>query len=57
SAITSPSRTSKSTSDSACTDPKAFERPRSSSVGVVVATSVSVNQKETGGAVDPPLPV
>src|SRR5690348_387878 len=38
SAITSPSRTSKSTSLSACTEPNAFEMARSSSVGVVVAT-------------------
>src|SRR3954451_24756597 len=42
SAITSPSRTSKSTSESACTEPKCFETPRSSSVGVsVVAVAVS----------------
>src|SRR5207248_229790 len=37
SAITSPSRTSKSTSCSACTDPKLFETPRSSSVVAGVA--------------------
>src|SRR2546423_13802584 len=43
SAITSPSRTSKSTSESACTDPKFFETPRSSSAGVcVVAVAVSL---------------
>src|SRR5918911_1295541 len=34
SAITSPSRTSKSTPRSACTEPKLFETPRSSSVAV-----------------------
>src|SRR5436305_11873324 len=33
-AITSPSRTSKSTSFSACTDPNDLETPRNSSVGV-----------------------
>src|SRR5439155_11620486 len=39
SAITSPDRTSKSTFSSACTEPKLFEIPRSSSVGVAAATS------------------
>src|SRR5438876_1237691 len=34
SAMTSPSRTSKSTSASACTDPNDFEMPRSSRIGV-----------------------
>ena len=37
SAMTSPLRTSKSTSARACTEPKLFETPRSSSVGVSVA--------------------
>ena len=40
SAITSPARTSKSTSVSAWTEPKLFETPRSSSNGVVVGAVV-----------------
>src|SRR5262249_38295832 len=42
SAITSPSRTEKSTSESACTDPKLSERRRSSRVGVVSLTGAGV---------------
>src|SRR5919206_3078640 len=38
SAMTSPSRTAKSTSCNACTDPKCFETPWSSSVGEVSVT-------------------
>src|SRR5919106_2554469 len=42
SAMTSPERTSKSTSTSACTEPKLFDTPRVSSVGVETAACVGV---------------
>src|SRR5919201_5677368 len=42
SAITSPSRTSKSTSVSACTEPKCLLSPRTSSVGIAVVDSAAV---------------
>ena len=56
SAITSPSRTSKSTSVSAWTEPNALVTSRSSSVGVTVA-KVSGGQRKPGGVALPPRPV
>ena len=50
SAITSPGRTSKSTSLSAWTEPKLFEIPWSSRSGVVVASAVVVMGAKSGGA-------
>src|SRR3954452_12341096 len=56
SAITSPSRTSKSTSISACTEPKFFETPRQSSVGVVDASVTGRSyQSREGRPNRPPL--
>ena len=48
SAITSPGRTSKSTSSSACTEPKLFEIPWSSSSGVDAVRSSSWPQRRWG---------
>ncbi len=42
SAITSPARTSKSTSVSASTEPKLLRMPRASSIGVAEAVAVGV---------------
>src|SRR4029079_15228094 len=50
SAITSPSRTSKSTSVSACTDPKVFDRPRISRSGVSVTGGLRTTVEAPGGA-------
>src|SRR6187397_3236443 len=50
SAMTSPSRTSKSTSVSACTDPNVFERPRISSSGVSVTGRLRTTVEAPGGA-------
>src|SRR3954468_4348755 len=56
SAITSPSRTSKSTSISACTDPKFFETPRQSSVGVdAPVTGAFLPERGEGRPDRPPL--
>src|SRR5207248_5060893 len=49
SAITSPLRTSKSTSVSACTEPNDFETPRSSRRGASLTGRVSY-QRRDGGA-------
>src|SRR3989475_3334815 len=49
-AITSPSRTSKSTSSSACTDPNAFEMPRSSRVGASLMRSFTTEEAPRTGA-------
>src|SRR5919201_4804239 len=46
SAITSPSRTSKSTSVSACTDPNDLETPRSSRVGAPFPLTASSIRRE-----------
>src|SRR5437868_12766206 len=55
SAITSPSRTSKSTSVSACTDPNDFEIPRSSSVGLSFTVRVITQERvETPLGAPPP---
>src|SRR5439155_8270699 len=54
SAITSPSRTSKSTSESACTDPKALEIPRSSRVGASLLIGVVCTTVEAPRARAPP---
>src|SRR5947209_8296877 len=48
SAITSPARTSKSTSSSACTDPKVFVIPRSSSGGAGVAMGRDASLERDG---------
>src|SRR5579884_1276381 len=58
SAITSPERTSKSTSWSACTDPNAFETPRTSSVGASAMSCVptTVVDGRRGAAKTPRLP-
>src|SRR5689334_1508521 len=51
SAITSPLRTSKSTSASACTEPKLFEIPRSSSAGASFALAAFMEGDDgTAGA-------
>src|SRR4029079_253556 len=50
SAITSPTRTSKSTSVSACTDPKVFDRPRISRSGVSVTGGLRPMVEAPGGA-------
>src|SRR4029453_9832881 len=57
SAMTSPVRTSKSTSVSACTEPNVFERSRISRSGVSV-TSVEPSEKKRwrGARTPPPLP-
>ena len=56
SAITSPAFTSKSTSLSACTEPKLLEMPRSSSVGVSVAIAAFMKGRHgrRGGATQRP---
>src|ERR1043165_1682913 len=56
SAITSPVRTSKSTSASAWTDPNDFEIPRSSKVGVSVTVPRFLPQRIGGGAREAPPP-
>src|SRR5689334_5172630 len=56
SAMTSPARTSKSTSASACTDPNDFVIPRSSRVGVSVTVSHFLPQWSGGGAQEAPPP-
>src|SRR5436190_8578510 len=56
SAITSPGRTSKSTSASAWTDPNDFEIPRSSKVGVSVTVPRFLPQRIGGGAQEAPPP-
>src|SRR4026209_612086 len=50
SAMTSPARTSKSTSVSACTDPKVFDRPRISRSGVSVTRGPQRVVEAPGGA-------
>src|SRR5438093_7761645 len=50
SAITSPLRTSKSTSVSACTEPKDFEIPRSPSVGAAFSLTVRFLPHRRAGA-------
>src|SRR5690349_21765942 len=50
SAITSPARTSKSTSVSACTDPKVFDRSRISRSGVSVTCGLRPAVEAPGGA-------
>src|SRR6476660_5657220 len=50
SAITSPSRTSKSTSISACTEPKVFDRPRISRSGVSLMGRLRTTVEAPGGA-------
>src|SRR5229473_5333105 len=49
SAITSPCRTSKSTSVSACTEPNDFETPRSSRRGWSLTGCVSYHRRTDGG--------
>src|SRR5437588_234059 len=56
SAITSPFRTSKSTSVSACTEPKDFETPRSSRSGVSVTGRVSYHRTSGGARSQTPPP-
>src|SRR5256885_5579075 len=56
SAMTSPARTSKPTSASACTDPNDFVIPRSSRVGVSVTVSRFLPQWIGGGAQEAPPP-
>src|SRR3954471_15425283 len=56
SAMTSPVRTSKSTSASAWTDPNDFVIPRSSKVGVSVTVSRFLPQRIGGGAREAPPP-
>src|SRR5580765_2436480 len=57
SAMTSPSRTSKSTSASACTDPNDFEIPRSWRIGVSLTVSGFLPHRRVGAPVRAPPPV
>src|SRR6266540_3860000 len=57
SAMTSPSRTSKSTSVSACTDPNDFEIPRSWRIGVSLTLSVFPTTKPVEAPARAPPPV
>src|SRR4029077_6610911 len=50
SAITSPLRTSKSTSVSACTEPNVFDRPRISRSGVSLMVRLGTTVEAPGGA-------
>src|SRR2546423_9068338 len=57
SAMTSPSRTSKSTSASACTDPNDFEMPRSWRIGVSLTGVGFPTTKSVGTPARAPPPV
>src|ERR671923_2332787 len=57
SAITSPRRTSKSTSVSACTDPNDFEMPRSWRIGVSLTVSGFPTTKPVEAPAEAPPPV